>query len=91
MNNYGRDRLFLDDMKIKFKDEVLIEIIPHVFYEKCFQLKYSNGEVSDNFWNLTRAKEHAIDESLKMLRERQIQYVVEPCKGLSDALKGSAR
>ena len=69
-NIYGRSNLSWEDNKVIFKrKEFGISLVEDKEYPSMFWIKYSNGELSKDFYNLSRAKQHAINISLDELNK----------------------
>ena len=59
MRNPSSDRITREENKIYYEGELKIEIIPDSTYPTMFWLKWPDGVLSADFYNLPRARQHA--------------------------------
>ncbi len=62
--------------KLYLKDKLVAEIVPFIAQEGMYRIKWPDGTKSNDFYNLTRAKDNAVkivieDTNLKYAREPQ--------------------
>ena len=48
----------------------MMSVIPDSKHEKMFRVKWNDGILSEDFYNITWAKEHAMLETFKTLNNR---------------------
>lgn len=68
MRTYGRDRLvWRPGYHIECEGKFYCSVIPVEGNEKMYKVGWPDGIVSKDYYNLTRAKDHAVKETLKLL------------------------
>jgi hypothetical protein len=68
------------DIDLKWKDNILrhrnmkyAEVIPHSKYPKMFYIRWANGDLSADFYNISRAKDHAVNYAIKEILPKEIE------------------
>lgn len=69
MTNVRKRHLVWKDNDLFLKDEKLMSVIQDKQYPSQFRLEWPDGVLSKDFYNFTRAKEHAMRIVLKTLGE----------------------
>ena len=62
MNNtkHGRNEFKWVRNSLWFKDEYLLAVVPHETLKDMFWIKWPDGDKSEDFYNISRAKDNAV-------------------------------
>ncbi len=81
----GRDRFYWDKLKLYYKDELQVELIPHENYENMYYLRFRwRDEKTPEFFNLINARENSRIYSARHVNEG----VTEACTASLVRLNG---
>lgn len=78
MRLYARNEFTWVRNSLWFKDDYLLALVPDEKHPEMFWIKFNDETQSDDYYNLTRAREHAIE---LVLEEFNIQVFDSISKG----------
>lgn len=59
MRHPSSDRLLWEDNKLYYEGEFKVEVVPDTKHPNMFRLKWPDGVLSRDFYNITWARQHA--------------------------------
>lgn len=72
MNHYGRDKLSWKKDKLMFKNKEIISVVPDARHTSQWRVLWPNGDLSTDFYNYSRAKEHSVLLALEILNKQRL-------------------
>lgn len=69
MSNYGTEVLSWKENKMMFKGKMVMSVVPHEAHKNMFRVRWQDKVLSADFYNLTWAREHALNEALMIIRK----------------------
>lgn len=67
MNYYGSRRLSWSKNKLYLGKQVLFEVVPDSTHKGMFRIKWPDGVLSEDLYNLSHAKDNSVKLALKQL------------------------